>query len=90
MQKTISCGDYDYIEIACMHRYDVRLVLADGATLFGRAVNTRTAENKQEYFGISVEGVLTEVPMNQLVRMTTTTPGASFDQIVFAETCLDN
>lgn len=28
--RTIDCGDYDFIEIACLDRYQVQLTLTDG------------------------------------------------------------
>lgn len=36
----IDCGDYDYLEIACMDRYDVE-VLANGERICSTAVKDR-------------------------------------------------
>ena len=44
----ISCNEYDYIEIACMFRYSVRLLLRDDTVLEGIAVDTFTNQQKQE------------------------------------------
>jgi len=82
-QTPISCELYDYIEIACMHRYDVTLSLADGRMIAGRATDTRAGTDKVEYFIVDVDGELLEVPMHQLSRMQTNTPGASFKQVDF-------
>lgn len=37
----IGCADYEYIELACMDRYDVEVIKDDG-TIRGLAVNTET------------------------------------------------
>lgn len=82
-QTPISCELYDYIEIACMHRYDVTVLLDDGRMIAGRATNTRVGNDKVENFIMTVDGKLTEVPMHQLIRMETNTPAASFKQVDF-------
>ena len=82
-QTPISCALYDYIEIACMHRYDVTVWLDDGRMIAGRATNTAVGKERVEYFLITVDGELTEVPMHRLSCMETNTPGASFKKVDF-------
>lgn len=82
-QTPISCDLYDYIEIACLHHYDVTVSLDDGRMITGRATTTRAGTDKVEYFVISVDGELTEVPMHLLSRLETNTPAASFTHVDF-------
>ncbi|MGJ8582203.1 MAG: Rho-binding antiterminator [Psychromonas sp.] len=50
----LSCQDYDYIEIVCMYRYPLRLILKSGATVEGIALDTARNEQRQEC--IKLEG----------------------------------
>ncbi|WP_221076876.1 Rho-binding antiterminator [Agarivorans aestuarii] len=44
----ISCDNYDYIEIACMYRYLVRVLLVSGEQIQGLALDTKRNQHKQE------------------------------------------
>lgn len=85
----ISCSLYDYIEVACLHSYDVKLVLVNGDVHIGRATSTRAGPDKAEYLGIRVDGDLVEVPMHEIARMETITPKASFRRVDFQKEVTD-
>lgn len=62
----ISCNDYDYIEIVCMHRYPIKLTMKSGGQLMCVALDTKRNEAKEECIKVGVEGreelvVLTEI-----------------------------
>ncbi|MCG9544091.1 Rho-binding antiterminator [Vibrio sp. Isolate33] len=62
----ISCNDYDYIEIVCMHRYPIKLTMKSGEPLTCVALDTKRNDAKEECIKVSVEGreelvVLTEI-----------------------------
>lgn len=44
----ISCANHDYIEIACMYRFEICLVLENGQVAQGKALQTELNENKEE------------------------------------------
>lgn len=44
----ISCEQHDYIEIACLYNYRVRLTLDSGVQLEGAAVDTVRNQSKEE------------------------------------------
>ncbi|MEE1675919.1 Rho-binding antiterminator [Agarivorans aestuarii] len=44
----ISCDNYDYIEIACMYRYLVKVQLVNGEQVHGLALDTKRNQLKQE------------------------------------------
>ena len=48
MTKIISCNIHDHFEIACMHRSQINLVLHDGTTVKGQAIDLVT-KNKNEF-----------------------------------------
>ncbi|MFT5594192.1 MAG: Rho-binding antiterminator [Oceanicoccus sp.] len=45
MSNIISCAQYDYFEIACMHHYEILLTLKDGSKLQGIAHNVKVAKD---------------------------------------------
>jgi len=65
----ISCSDYDYIEIACMHRYLVRLTLKDGESLEGKALDTARNEDKQECIKLAVDSTEQLVVLDTLSKL---------------------
>lgn len=44
----ISCASHDYVEIACLYRFEVELVFKDGAIVRGKALQTTYNVNKEE------------------------------------------
>ena len=44
----ISCQQYDYIEIACMYRYPIKLTMKSGIVIEAKALDTARNENHQE------------------------------------------
>ena len=52
----ISCSDYDYIEIVCMHRYPIKLTLRSGEQVEGVALDTQRNQDKEECIKLSVSG----------------------------------
>lgn len=79
----INCGDYDYIEIACMHGYDVQLTFKDGKTLEGKALDTTYNQNKQECMTLLVSQEKQNVVLDDLLKMKVLTAKADFDLVVF-------
>lgn len=49
MTRPIACHLHDYIEIACLHGYRVRLTLRTGVIIEGRAIDTGIDTCRQEY-----------------------------------------
>lgn len=62
----ISCNDYDYIEIACLYRYPVRLTLKSGQTIEGKALDTARNQDKQEAIKLDQNGVEQLVVLDDL------------------------
>ena len=78
----ISCELHDFIEIACLYGYRVRLVLKDGSVLEGKALDTETSGEKREYLVID-NGGRVSVELNRLVKLEALTQGAVFKSIRF-------
>ncbi|MGR8931552.1 MAG: Rho-binding antiterminator [Gammaproteobacteria bacterium] len=78
----IACQLHDYIEIACMYRYRVRLTLRNHEILEGTAVDTITTAQKRECLVID-NGLKQPVDLNQLKKLEVLTPNARFREVVF-------
>lgn len=79
MTQPIACNLHDYLEIACLYGYRVKLTLKDGRILEGRAIDTLTSADKREFLALDSE----QVETNQLKKMEVLTPGAKFREILF-------
>jgi Rho-binding antiterminator len=86
----ISCDDYDYLEIACLYAYEVKLQLKSGETVEGKAITTGINEHKQEYLLIESQvqeeansSSKQQVLLSQLSAMDVLTPNAKFRSVVF-------
>lgn len=81
--QPIACGDYDFLEIACMDHYDLQAETKDG-TFVGRAENLRIA-NGEEFLQLDQPGAgLQEVRIDRLLSITVTSSPRRFDSHVFA------
>ncbi|QPK64976.1 Rho-binding antiterminator [Methylomonas sp. LL1] len=79
---SISCDQHDYLEIACMHGYQVKLTLKDHQTLEGKAIDTLTTAEKREYLIID-NGQRQQVELNRLKKLQVMTSNAQFKEVVF-------
>ncbi len=79
----IKCELHDYIEIACMRGYEVRIVLDDDSEFVGKARTTKTSAEKIEFLIVDVNNLAVDIPTHAIASMTALTAGASFGQIDF-------
>ena len=75
--KPIQCGNYDYIEIACMRHYTLAIELLDGEKLVGKA-QTTLIKDKQEFLVISGNQA---IRLDKIKAMTVVDEGAEFGYI---------
>ncbi|MBT5221208.1 MAG: transcriptional antiterminator [Woeseia sp.] len=65
----IDCGDYDYLEIACMYRYDVE-VLANGKRICGTAVNLEVIDGEEFLLVDVADAPANKIRVDHIGRMT--------------------
>ena len=66
----IDCKNYDFVEIACMHRYPIKLTLRDDSVVKGVAVDTQRNDDREECIKICLlytspsprDGLLSRMP----------------------------
>jgi len=80
--KPIDCNLYDYLEIACLHRYEVELRLRDGSVLQGVAHTTKTRADG-EYLLLQLESATLELRLDQIAHLEVRTEPRSFDSVSF-------
>ncbi|WP_114766852.1 Rho-binding antiterminator [Vibrio rhodolitus] len=79
----ISCSQYDYLEIACLYHFPVKLTLLDGQELSGIACDTGYNALKQECLIVEVEGSREYVVTDNLksLQVTLDNPHFSFVEL---------
>lgn len=77
----ISCEQHDYLEIACLYGYQVKLTLKDQQSIEGKALDIITAE-KREFLVIG-NGEKRQIELIQLAKMQVLTTNAKFSVVVF-------
>ncbi|SFP90093.1 transcriptional antiterminator, Rof [Nitrosomonas cryotolerans] len=82
-QEGILCDLHDYVEVACMYHYQLKLILKDNQIIEGKAIDIITSTEKQEYLIISNGQEQYHIELTQLAKMQATTPNARFSEILF-------
>ncbi len=80
MNKLISCQQHDYIEIACLYHYQVKLLLRNGETIIGIAEDVLTDSDKREYLALDQQR---RIELNQIKLLRVLTKNAQFHSVEF-------
>lgn len=62
----VSCHQYDYIEIACMHHLSIELILKNGDVVCGVATDTKRNANRDECIVVNVNGELKLIELTSI------------------------
>lgn len=81
MTKPISCNLHDFLEIACMYHYQVKIELNDNQSLEGKAMDIVTSFGR-EYLIIENDKKHS-IELNRLVKLKALTANAKFGEIHF-------
>ena len=80
--QPIACDLYDYLEIACLHHYQLRIELTDGHELQAEAVTTEINASKEEFFVVRTANGEQRLRMDRLLAITPLDAGASFGRVL--------
>lgn len=81
--QPIACGDYDYLEVACLYQYKVELVLpAD--KIRGKAITTEKNDSGEFLTIETGDGQQRSVRADQIEKMIVLTENARFAEHTFA------
>ena len=77
----ISCASHNYIEIACLYGYQIKLFLKNKQTIKGKAVAISTSK-KREYLLLD-NGQEQKIELIEINELQVLTPKAKFQKISF-------
>lgn len=81
--QPLACDLYDYLEIACMHRYQLAIELIDGSHLLDQALTTQTTA-KEEFLLIRTSDGEQRLRMDRLLAITPQDADASFGRVLLS------
>ena len=81
-QDAISCDLHDFVEIACMYGYQLKLMLKNNQIIEGKAIDIVNSPEKRECLVID-SGSRQHIELTHLARMQVLTPNAKFSEVVF-------
>ncbi|MCK7630543.1 Rho-binding antiterminator [Shewanella sp. JNE10-2] len=79
--KMIPCEHYDYLELACLRGYQLKIELIDGTQCQGQAITTQTRADKTEWLIIQTRQ---SVRLDQITAITPLDPNAEFGRVLIA------
>lgn len=82
--QPLACDLYDYLEIACMHCYQLDIELVDGSRLQGQALTTETTASKEEFLLLRTTAGEQRLRMDRLLAITPLDAGASFGRVLLS------
>lgn len=81
-QDAISCELHDFVEVACMYRYQLKLILKNNQVIEGKAIDIVNSPEGQECLVIDSDS-RQQIELTRLTRMEVLTPNAKFSEVVF-------
>lgn len=79
----ISCELHDFIEVACMYQYQLKLHLKNEQIIEGKALDIINSAENQECLIIENTGAKQQIILTQLTKMEVLTPNAKFNEVIF-------
>lgn len=81
-QDAISCELHDFVEVACMYGYQLKLFLKNNQVIEGKAIDIVNSPERRECLVIENDS-RQQIELTQLARMQILTPNAKFNEVVF-------
>ena len=81
----ISCNEYDYIEIVCMHRYPIKLTMKLGEVIEGVALDTQRNEAREECIKVDVSGTEELIVLDNISRLEVGVENPHFQAVSFGQ-----
>lgn len=81
-QDAISCELHDFVEVACMYGYQLKLILKNNQVIEGKAIDIVNSPERRECLVIDNDS-RQQIELTQLAKMQVLTPHAKFNEVVF-------
>ncbi|MCP3129485.1 Rho-binding antiterminator [Shewanella sp. KJ2020] len=82
--KMIPCEHYDYLELACLRGYRLKIELIDGTECQGQAITTQTRADKTEWLIIQEQQTKQSLRLDHIIAITPLEPNAEFGRVLIA------
>uniref|UniRef100_UPI0040482BB4 Rho-binding antiterminator n=1 Tax=Shewanella baltica TaxID=62322 RepID=UPI0040482BB4 len=82
--KMIPCEHYDYLELACLRGYQLKIELIDGTQCQGQAITTQTGADKTEWLVIQQQQNKQSLRLDHIVAITPVDVNAEFGRVLIA------
>lgn len=82
--KMIPCTHYDYLELACLRGYQLKIELIDSTQCQGKAITTQTKAEKTEWLIIQEQQTKQSLRLDQIAAITPLEPNAEFGRVLIA------
>lgn len=79
----ISCEQHDYVEIACMYNYLIKLTLSSGDELEGVALDVKRNKSREECINIKVNNIDSLVVLDSVSKMEVLVENPHFKIVTF-------
>lgn len=79
----ITCNEYDYIEIACLYRFPVRLTMKTGESIEGVVFDTTRNESRNECIKLHVGSTEATVELESISKLNVLIDNPHFSEVVF-------
>ena len=83
VKNMMSCEHYDYIEIACMHQYPIKLTFTDGTDITGQACDTALNNDRKECIKIKDQQGEQLVCLDNIISLEVMTDNPHFHLVRF-------
>lgn len=80
----IDCDLHDYLEVACLYHYWLRIELTDGTSMSAKALTTCTTRDKEEFLLVEYNDNQQKIRLDRLSAIATLTTGATFSVVNFS------
>ena len=81
-QDAISCELHDFVEVACMYGYQLKLILKNNQIIEGKAIDIVSSPEMHECLVIDSDS-RQQIELTQLAKMQVLTPNAKFSEVIF-------
>ena len=81
----ISCNEYDYIEIVCMHCYPIKLTMRSGEVVECVAVNTERNNAREECILVRIDSGQKLIVLDDIAKLEVCVENPHFAEISFGE-----
>ena len=79
----LSCELHDYIEIACLYHFEVKLELRNNENIQGIAETTGTSVDKREWIVLKIDDLNQKLDLTDIASMQAITANQHFDKVNF-------